>query len=607
MTVAILGDRAPTPHDLAAEEAVLGAMLVSPTAITHAADALQGADFNTLAHELIYVALTDQHQAGHPTDPIAIADVLARRSAGRGDQLKSVGGLLYLHHLIENACLPANVTHHARIVRNHATTRRLADAALRIQQLAASNDDPPALLEQAQAALDRVAAGITHNTNMLAKYPALDLAELLRPDRPERDYVMEGLLPAGAAISIVSPAGTGKSLLALALGLHLARGRRSFAGLPIPRARRVLYVDMENTVDDLAERYPALGFGRSDTLDMFHHLSFPMLPPLDTAAGGRELMAIVHAYGLTRHDVVILDSFQRVTAGDENESDTLRAYYLHTGVQLKRAELTVIRLDNTGKDTAKGSRGTSGKRDDVDVEFVMLKDAEDPTKFHIRVEKTRLSGIEPITITRQTDADGRILFSAAEDPRRAAIVACKEFLAECGMEPTVTQREAEQAVRASGRKFNRVTIRAALAEWKRSRAGGQVALLAQDSSPDAVWGESGSDYGKRCADNSWRKDGGIVAPFDSGAERRKASESASNHDSTRGNVAPNPGGARTATATIGSAPSAAISLEMAQAQAPAAKKNEKYPRCAGCNQPMAAGDGQPTHPGCAPTTQEDGR
>jgi hypothetical protein len=74
----------------------------------------------------------------------------------------------------------------------------------------------------------------------------------------------------------------------------------------------------------------------------------------------------------------VLDSFQRVTSGPENDSDTIRAYYLHTGIRLKRRGITVIRTDNTGKDINAGARGSSGKRDDLDVELILTPDTAHP-------------------------------------------------------------------------------------------------------------------------------------------------------------------------------------------------------------------------------------
>lgn len=294
------------------------------------------------------------------------------------------------------------------------------------------------------------------------RYPSLDLDTILDPNRPPREYVVAGLLPAGAAVTLTAPAGTGKSLLSLAIALAVARGHRHIAELGIPKPRRVLYVDMENTPDDLAERFESFGIRRGDSLGRLTYLSLPSLPPLDTREGGNELGAIVRAYGLAAGDLVVIDSLQRVIEGEENAADTMRAYYLHTGIHLKRAGLTSLRLDNTGKDVTRGSRGTSGKRDDVDLELVMVPDAEDDEKFMVTINKTRLSDIAPLTLTRYVDRAGRTQFSTRDDRHRTAVNAAKEELDRRGIPVDATVTQARDALASRG--FIDATIRTAVRE-----------------------------------------------------------------------------------------------------------------------------------------------
>ncbi|NNM48551.1 AAA family ATPase [Micrococcus luteus] len=244
------------------------------------------------------------------------------------------------------------------------------------------------------------------------RFPRLSLASLLDPARPPREWVVEGLLPAGASLSLIAPAGEGKSLFVLAMVLDVARGRANFAGLRIPRKRRVLVIDMENTEDDYAERMTALGV----TLDNLHELddmvflNLPDLAPLDTATGAAELRSIIEYYGLDAGDLVVLDSFQRVTEGPENDSDTARAFYRHTATMLKSLGLTVVRTDNTGKDAEKGARGTSSKRDDVDVELIMTREKGEAGAFRLTPGKVRGGGIARLSMVREVDERGRLRY-----------------------------------------------------------------------------------------------------------------------------------------------------------------------------------------------------
>ena len=290
-------------------------------------------------------------------------------------------------------------------------------------------------------------AGPSVADRLLSEY-RLNLGTLLDPNRPPREWVVRGLIPAGASVSLVAPAGVGKSLLALALTLAVSRGDRAFADLTIPKPRRVLYIDAENTEDDLAERLPALGVRRSDDLDGLVYLHLPtILPPLDTLTGGAVLAAVVNGARLEPGDLVVLDSWQRVVQGPENDSDTMRAFYACTAAGLKRRRLTVIRTDNTGKDDTKGARGSSGKRDDVDLELILRRDADRPGHMTLTPSKTRLPDVHQLAIEMTTDDDGRIRYSAGADPRRSHVIAALQLLEDRMVDPRDGQIRAWDAVK----------------------------------------------------------------------------------------------------------------------------------------------------------------
>ena len=199
------------------------------------------------------------------------------------------------------------------------------------RQVFAELDDRAASLEFREARVgkdvaDHVAAGfglddlvvVESEAHLAARerFPRLDLAALLSAERPAREWLWWRLIPSGAAVAVVAPAGTGKSLLVLALMVAVARGDRAFAGLRITN-RRVFLVDMENTEDDLAERFRDLGVdaGEVAKLDNLVFIHLPKMAALDTPAGGSELEAALDAYDIRAGDVVVLDSTQRVLAG----------------------------------------------------------------------------------------------------------------------------------------------------------------------------------------------------------------------------------------------------------------------------------------------------
>jgi len=123
------GDRTP-PQDNAAEQSVLGSMLISKDAIADVVEAIRGGDFYRPAHETIYDAIIDLYGRGEPADPVTVAAELQRRG-----ELQRVGGAPYLHTLSANVPIAANAGYYAEIVREKAILRRLVEAGTKIVQI----------------------------------------------------------------------------------------------------------------------------------------------------------------------------------------------------------------------------------------------------------------------------------------------------------------------------------------------------------------------------------------------------------------------------------------------------------------------------------------
>ncbi len=152
------GDRGPSvgsepyermpPQDIAAEQGVLGGMMLSKDAIADVVEVLKGIDFYRPAHEMIYEAVLDLYSRGEPADPVTVSAELTNRG-----ELARVGGTPYLHDLISTVPTAANAGFYARIVRERAVLRRLVEAGTRIVQMGygADGGDVDAIVNSAQA------------------------------------------------------------------------------------------------------------------------------------------------------------------------------------------------------------------------------------------------------------------------------------------------------------------------------------------------------------------------------------------------------------------------------------------------------------------------
>ena len=125
------------PHNLEAEEAVLGAVLASGRLLAEVAALLEEADFYRPAHRAIWRAMLRLTDRGQPTDPVT---VLGELDDSR--ELADVGGGPFLHTLIEAVPTVANAGHYARLVAEDARRRRVIDLGI---QLAHSDADPAVL------------------------------------------------------------------------------------------------------------------------------------------------------------------------------------------------------------------------------------------------------------------------------------------------------------------------------------------------------------------------------------------------------------------------------------------------------------------------------
>lgn len=136
------------PQDIAAEQSVLGGMMLSKDAIADAVEMVRSVDFYRPAHEIVFDAITDLYGRGEPADAVTVSDELTKRG-----QLGRIGGPAYLHELISSVPTAANAGYYAKIVRERAVLRRLVEAGTRIVQLGFSPDggDVEELVNAAQA------------------------------------------------------------------------------------------------------------------------------------------------------------------------------------------------------------------------------------------------------------------------------------------------------------------------------------------------------------------------------------------------------------------------------------------------------------------------
>lgn len=211
------------PHDIQAEQSVLGGMLLSKDAITQVVEIIRSADFYRPAHQIIYDSVVDLFSRGEPVDAISVNAELTKRG-----EATRVGGAPYLHTLTEAIPTAANAGYYAKIVSDRAVLRRLVEVGTRIAQIGYAGDgEVDDLVDHAQAEIYKVAEKRTGEDYVVLgdiMPGALDEIEAIGANDgsmtgvptgfADFDALTNGLHPGQMVIIAARPA-VGKSTLAL--------------------------------------------------------------------------------------------------------------------------------------------------------------------------------------------------------------------------------------------------------------------------------------------------------------------------------------------------------------------------------------------------------
>ncbi|TES87481.1 MAG: replicative DNA helicase [Dehalococcoidia bacterium] len=163
-------DRLP-PHDLDAEEAIIGSLLIDGTAIYKIATLLSKSDFHHERNQWLYEACLGLYERNEAINQITVAQELSRR-----DRLEAVGGAALLSHLISVSPSPLDIEHYAQIVYRLSIMRGLIGAADQIARVGyEAGPDVDTSLSRAEDILFRLRHGhgerdFVHIRQVLDKY-----------------------------------------------------------------------------------------------------------------------------------------------------------------------------------------------------------------------------------------------------------------------------------------------------------------------------------------------------------------------------------------------------------------------------------------------------
>jgi replicative DNA helicase len=240
------------PHNLEAEQAVLGALMLDPQRASSVFEILQPEDFYRDSYKTLFLAIRDIFERGDPVDLVTVAEELNR--AGR---LENVGGIAVISELASVVPSAVNAEHYARIVAEKSLLRQLIRMAGYIEEKGyEAEEEAVALLEEAERLILEISQkktrdGFVSIRTILLK--TFDKIEYLYANKgnltgvpthfKELDRITSGLQPSDLVIIAARPS-MGKT----AFVLNIAQNAAVKSNIP------VAFFSLEMSKEQLVQR-----------------------------------------------------------------------------------------------------------------------------------------------------------------------------------------------------------------------------------------------------------------------------------------------------------------------------------------------------------------
>ncbi len=378
------------PHNLEAEEAAIGAALLSVDAFETLDEMIEARDFYkpTLGH--VFRAMSAIRFTGDPLDVVTVADQLRRDGL-----LDECGGIESLNELQNRTPSVSGVATYGRIVRDSAQLRRLLSVGAEITDLAYSgNANPSEAVVKAQELIEGL--DVTAGADLVTTLEIADIAALLETDlQPERGTYLTrtdgtSLFYEGKAHVLQAEPSAGKSWIALTSCVEALELGGS-AG----------YLDFEDTPAGILRRMRYLGADEQALRDRFWYcrplgkLTTPELGQLDRVVEDMNF------------DIVIIDGVGESLARNgmsEDKADDVLAWYDLLPRRLTDAGATVVMIDHVSKDPehrGRWARGSGAKLGALDGAAYQVKVAQSFSRnksgvIRLVVAKDRPGGVGAI-------------------------------------------------------------------------------------------------------------------------------------------------------------------------------------------------------------------
>jgi replicative DNA helicase len=351
------------PHDIEAEMAVLGAIMLDNRKLSDVMSILSPTDFYRFAHSIIFDAMKSLHDYNDPIDIVSLNAML-----GEDDDLAKVGGIAYLMQIGDFVPTTANIMYYAERVKTVSNQRHMMEAYIRAAQLAEDGDvekakstttDMHGALGATSVKVRHVADVLESNVNNMESRTDEE-SQVISTGFEAIDFLIGGWKPRELVILGARPS-MGKSALAMQMAVNAARSNHS-----------TLFMSIEMGLDDLVQRLLAMETGINS-----RRLQTTVLHPSEIASA----KGVIKTYkGIPLYlsddspctlqilqnratqvkakcgtlDLVIVDYLQMITTkGGDNRSNELDAVSRGLKALAKELDTTVIALASLNRGVEK--------------------------------------------------------------------------------------------------------------------------------------------------------------------------------------------------------------------------------------------------------------
>jgi len=341
------------PHNVEAEEAVIGSLLIDPEALFHVSPFLNGDDFYIQKNTWIYEAILMLHERREPLDFVTLCDELEHR-----EQLEEVGGAAYITRLINAVPSAIHVEAYGHIVEQAAIRRRLISAASQIAQLAYQEaEDIDQTVDQAEQELfsvsqRRITRDLAPIQEIVRRY--YDRIEYLYAHRGEPlgvptgfvdlDRLLGGLQRSDFVLIAARPS-VGKTSLCLSIARNAARHGQHAAIFSLEMSGEQIVQRMVSAETGIDAQRLRLGDLQEDEWPLFVQATgkladlpifiddTPSISVLQLRTKARRLHA---EHGL---DLVLIDYLQLMTGDVRSENRVQEVSYISRSLKALAREL----------------------------------------------------------------------------------------------------------------------------------------------------------------------------------------------------------------------------------------------------------------------------